>query len=108
MLAGRRDRKFVRVSERMVSLIPEALLQVGGGGHCLLLEQPRASQRPSPEPRGGLPKAIALIVASERPHAESRSSGHRDLTVDRGERIGDPLEHAQRRQAASGDRAARG
>ncbi len=42
VLAGRRDRKFVRVSERMVSLMPEALLQVGGGGHCLLLEQPRS------------------------------------------------------------------
>lgn len=42
VLAGRRDRKFVRVSEKMVSLIPEALLQVGGGGHCLLLEQPRS------------------------------------------------------------------
>ena len=42
VIAGRRDRKFVRVSERMVSLMPEALLQVGGGGHCLLLEQPRS------------------------------------------------------------------
>jgi len=41
VLAGRRDRKFVRVSEKMVAVIPEALLQVGGGGHCLLLEQPR-------------------------------------------------------------------
>ena len=42
VLAGRRDRKFVRVSERMVSLIPDALLQVVGGGHCLLLEHPRS------------------------------------------------------------------
>jgi len=41
VLAGRRDRKFVRVSERMVSLLPDALLQVVGGGHCLLLENPR-------------------------------------------------------------------
>lgn len=42
VLAGRRDRKFVRVSERMVSLLPDALLHVAGGGHCLLLENPRA------------------------------------------------------------------
>jgi 2-succinyl-6-hydroxy-2,4-cyclohexadiene-1-carboxylate synthase len=42
VLAGRRDRKFVRVSERMVALMPDALLQVAGGGHCLLLENPRA------------------------------------------------------------------
>jgi 2-succinyl-6-hydroxy-2,4-cyclohexadiene-1-carboxylate synthase len=42
VLAGRRDRKFVRVSERMVSLLPNALLQVAGGGHCLPLENPRA------------------------------------------------------------------
>jgi 2-succinyl-6-hydroxy-2,4-cyclohexadiene-1-carboxylate synthase len=41
VLAGRRDRKFVRVSERMVSLLPDALLQVVGGGHCLLLENPK-------------------------------------------------------------------
>jgi 2-succinyl-6-hydroxy-2,4-cyclohexadiene-1-carboxylate synthase len=42
VLAGRRDRKFVRVSEKMVSLMPEGLLQVGAGGHCLLLEHPRS------------------------------------------------------------------
>jgi 2-succinyl-6-hydroxy-2,4-cyclohexadiene-1-carboxylate synthase len=42
VVAGRRDRKFVRVSEQMVSRIPEALLQVVGGGHCLLLENPRS------------------------------------------------------------------
>jgi 2-succinyl-6-hydroxy-2,4-cyclohexadiene-1-carboxylate synthase len=42
VLAGRRDRKFVRVSERMVALLPDALLQAVGGGHCLLLENPRA------------------------------------------------------------------
>ena len=41
VMAGRRDRKFVRVAERMVTVIPEALLQVVGGGHCLLLECPR-------------------------------------------------------------------
>jgi 2-succinyl-6-hydroxy-2,4-cyclohexadiene-1-carboxylate synthase len=41
VVAGRRDRKFVRISERMVSVIPDALLQVVGGGHCLLLECPR-------------------------------------------------------------------
>jgi 2-succinyl-6-hydroxy-2,4-cyclohexadiene-1-carboxylate synthase len=41
VIAGRRDRKFVRMSERMVSLMPEALLQVVGGGHCLPLENPR-------------------------------------------------------------------
>src|SRR6185437_6212915 len=41
VLAGRRDRKFVRVSERMVSLLPDALMQVVGGGHCLLLENPK-------------------------------------------------------------------
>lgn len=45
VLAGRRDRKFVRVSERMVSLIPDALLQVSSGGHCLLLENPRISAK---------------------------------------------------------------
>jgi 2-succinyl-6-hydroxy-2,4-cyclohexadiene-1-carboxylate synthase len=42
VLAGRRDRKYVRGSERMVALLPDALLQVAGGGHCLLLENPRA------------------------------------------------------------------
>lgn len=45
VLAGRRDRKFVRVSERMVSLIPDALLQVSAGGHCLLLENPRVAAK---------------------------------------------------------------
>ncbi len=40
VLAGRRDRKFVRVSERMVTLMPDALFQVIGGGHCLPLENP--------------------------------------------------------------------
>ena len=40
VLAGRRDRKFVRISERMVTLFPDALLQVIGGGHCLPLENP--------------------------------------------------------------------
>jgi pimeloyl-ACP methyl ester carboxylesterase len=45
VLAGRRDRKFVRVSERMVSLIPDALLQVSHGGHCLLLENPKISAK---------------------------------------------------------------
>ena len=41
VMSGRRDRKFVRVSERMVTIIPDALLRVVGGGHCLLLECPR-------------------------------------------------------------------
>jgi 2-succinyl-6-hydroxy-2,4-cyclohexadiene-1-carboxylate synthase len=45
VLAGRRDRKFVRVGERMVSLIPDALLQVSGGGHCLLFENPRVAAK---------------------------------------------------------------
>jgi 2-succinyl-6-hydroxy-2,4-cyclohexadiene-1-carboxylate synthase len=45
VLAGRRDRKFVRVSERMVALLPDALLQVVGGGHCLLLENPSTVAR---------------------------------------------------------------
>jgi 2-succinyl-6-hydroxy-2,4-cyclohexadiene-1-carboxylate synthase len=42
VLSGRRDRKFVRISEKMVTVIPEALLQVVGAGHCVLLEHPRA------------------------------------------------------------------
>ena len=109
VLAGRRDRKFVRVSEKMVSQIPEALLQVGGGGHCLLLEQPRsvaAAIAIGEVARG--PSVSLRASLLERPHTEPHPFGHRDLTVDRGERIGYPLEHTQRRQAASGDRTARG
>jgi 2-succinyl-6-hydroxy-2,4-cyclohexadiene-1-carboxylate synthase len=45
VLAGRRDRKFVRLSERMVSAIPDALLQVSAGGHCLLLENPKVAAK---------------------------------------------------------------
>lgn len=45
VLAGRRDRKFVRISERMVTLLPDSLLQVIGGGHCLPLENPRTVAR---------------------------------------------------------------
>jgi len=45
VLAGRRDRKYVRVSERMVGLMPDALLQVSAGGHCLLLENPRVAAK---------------------------------------------------------------
>jgi 2-succinyl-6-hydroxy-2,4-cyclohexadiene-1-carboxylate synthase len=41
VLAGRRDRKFVKLAERMVTLLPDPLLQVTGGGHCLLFEKPR-------------------------------------------------------------------
>lgn len=40
VVAGRRDGKFVRISERMVKLLPDPLLQVTGGGHCLLFENP--------------------------------------------------------------------
>jgi 2-succinyl-6-hydroxy-2,4-cyclohexadiene-1-carboxylate synthase len=45
VLAGRRDRKFVRVGERMVRLLPDALLQVAAGGHCLLFENPRIAAK---------------------------------------------------------------
>lgn len=45
VLAGRRDSKFVRIGERMVSLIHDSLLQVTSGGHCLLLENPKISAR---------------------------------------------------------------
>jgi 2-succinyl-6-hydroxy-2,4-cyclohexadiene-1-carboxylate synthase len=45
VLAGSRDRKFVRLSERMVSQLPDALFQVVGGGHCLLLENPSTVAR---------------------------------------------------------------
>ncbi len=41
VVAGRRDRKFVHIAERMVAVIPLALLQVSWGGHCMLLENPR-------------------------------------------------------------------
>jgi len=45
VVAGHRDRKFVRASERMVTLLPDALLQVTGGGHCLLFENPKVVAR---------------------------------------------------------------
>jgi 2-succinyl-6-hydroxy-2,4-cyclohexadiene-1-carboxylate synthase len=38
VLAGVRDRKFVTVSERMASLLPDAHLFFVSGGHCLLFE----------------------------------------------------------------------
>jgi 2-succinyl-6-hydroxy-2,4-cyclohexadiene-1-carboxylate synthase len=41
VVAGHRDRKFVRTSERMVKLLPDSLLHVTGGGHCLLFENPK-------------------------------------------------------------------
>lgn len=41
VVAGHRDRKFVRTSERMVKLVPDSLLHVTGGGHCLLFENPK-------------------------------------------------------------------
>ena len=41
VVAGQRDRKFVRTSERMVKLLPDSLLRVTGGGHCLLFENPK-------------------------------------------------------------------
>ncbi len=45
VLAGHRDRKFGRIGEKMVSQLPEALFQVLGGGHCLLLENPSTVAR---------------------------------------------------------------
>jgi 2-succinyl-6-hydroxy-2,4-cyclohexadiene-1-carboxylate synthase len=45
VVAGHRDHKFVRASERMVKLLPDSLLQVTGGGHCLLFENPRIVAR---------------------------------------------------------------
>jgi 2-succinyl-6-hydroxy-2,4-cyclohexadiene-1-carboxylate synthase len=45
VVAGHRDRKFVRTSERMVKLLPDSLLQVNGGGHCLLFENPKIVAR---------------------------------------------------------------
>lgn len=41
VVAGHRDRKFVRTGERMVKLLPDSLLHVTGGGHCLLFENPK-------------------------------------------------------------------
>ncbi|HEY5286144.1 MAG TPA: alpha/beta fold hydrolase [Solirubrobacteraceae bacterium] len=41
VVAGHRDRKFVRTGERMVKLLPDSLLKVTGGGHCLLFENPK-------------------------------------------------------------------
>lgn len=41
VVAGQRDHKFVRTSERMVKLLPDSLLRVTGGGHCLLFENPK-------------------------------------------------------------------
>jgi 2-succinyl-6-hydroxy-2,4-cyclohexadiene-1-carboxylate synthase len=45
VVAGQRDGKFVRISERMVKLAPDSLLQVTGGGHCLLFEKPKIVAR---------------------------------------------------------------
>jgi 2-succinyl-6-hydroxy-2,4-cyclohexadiene-1-carboxylate synthase len=45
VVAGHRDRKFVRISEQMVKLVPDSLLQVTGGGHCLLFEKPKIVAR---------------------------------------------------------------
>jgi 2-succinyl-6-hydroxy-2,4-cyclohexadiene-1-carboxylate synthase len=45
VVAGHRDRKFVRAGEQMVKLLPDSLLQVSSGGHCLLFENPKIVAR---------------------------------------------------------------
>jgi 2-succinyl-6-hydroxy-2,4-cyclohexadiene-1-carboxylate synthase len=41
LLAGERDRKFIALGKQMASLLPDAQLLLGSGGHCLLFENPK-------------------------------------------------------------------